>query len=369
MKKMKLVVIVLMVMGMTMGSTQQVSAISSECGILVEQITGRVLFEQCAEEQKYIASITKIMTAILAIEEGELNEWVEISDNATRQVGSSLYVKAGDKLKLIDLVYGLMLRSGNDAAMAIAESVSGTEEAFVELMNEKAKILGMTNSVFQNPSGLDETTYNLSTAKDMATLMRYAMDNPIFREVVGTKSHKAKSSEENYYVWQNKHKLVTGYYEFAIGGKTGFTKMARRTLVTSAQKDGLELVVVTLNAGDDWNDHMGLFNYGFDQFEVKKVVKKGEVYVTDEKVKDKIFITEDVVVTMKKDGTEEVSTELSLYNQNSKSTDNQRGVLQVKLNGELIQEVPVYRQIEPKVESKSWFDKLMNWVTGSGDEK
>ena len=175
-------------------------------------------------------------------------------------------------MKLIDLLYGLMLRSGNDAAMAIAEFVGGNEADFVKMMNEKAKEIGMTNSIFQNPSGLDETTYNLSTAKDMALVMQYAMNNPIFREITGTKTHKATTKNGMTYVWHNKHKLVTGYYEYAIGGKTGFTKQARRTLVTSARKDEMELIVVTLKAGDDWNDHMSLFNYGFDNYEVQTIM-------------------------------------------------------------------------------------------------
>ena len=254
------------------GPHMHVQAFSGECGVLIEQVTGRVLFEQCAQEQKYIASITKIMTAIVAIEEGQLNEEVEISKNATYQVGSSLYLKEGDGVKLVDLIYGLMLRSGNDAAMAIAEGVSGSHDEFVDLMNNKAKELGLKNTVFQNTSGLDETTYNLSSAYDMALIQQYAMNNPMFREIASTTMHQATTRNGNAYVWHNKHKLVTGRYEDAIAGKTGFTKKARRTLVTSAKRDNLELIAVTLNDGNDWNDHINLFNHGFNTYELKQVV-------------------------------------------------------------------------------------------------
>lgn len=336
--------------------------ISSQCGILVEQVTGRVLFEKCPDQQKYIASITKILTAIIAIENGQLNEWVEVSENATRQVGSSLYLALGDEMKLIDVIYGLMLRSGNDAAMIIAEAIGGDEAGFVKMMNEKAKELGMTNSIFQNPSGLDETTYNLSTARDMATLMRYAMNNPIFREITGTETHKATSKAGTPYVWHNKHKLITGYYEYAIGGKTGFTKQARRTLVTSAQKEDLELVVVTLEAGDDWNDHMSLFDYGFDQFELQKVIEPGELTLPDSKTNQTLYVKDTVYLTVKKDGSETVTTELVLH---SKPIENEMGVLKVKLNDEIQREIPVYQVIQPKVEKQSLFDKLFHWFIGA----
>ncbi len=364
MKKIKGLLIVAILGAFLMINQEKVSAmgISSQCGILMEQTTGRVLYEKCANDQMYIASITKILTTVVAIENAPLDAWVEISDNVTRQEGSALYLTLGDQVKLIDLLYGLMLRSGNDAAMAIAEFVGGNEADFVKMMNEKAKEIGMTNSIFQNPSGLDETTYNLSTAKDMALVMQYAMNNPIFREITGTKTHKATTKNDMTYVWHNKHKLVTGYYEYAIGGKTGFTKQARRTLVTSARKDEMELIVVTLKAGDDWNDHMSLFNYGFDNYEVQTIMEPGEITIENHKLDEKLYVNKTVNVVVKKDGSEKVTTNLSLY-ENPK--DNEVGVLEVLLNNEVVQKVPVYKAITPKIEGQSWFDKLMNWFTGA----
>ncbi len=363
MKKIKVLLIVSIFATLLMNSSNGVSAmdISSQCGILMEQSTGRVLYEKCPDDQMYIASITKILTTIVAIENADLEGWVEVSDNVTRQEGSALYLTLGDQVKLIDLLYGLMLRSGNDAAMAIAEFVGGDEASFVKMMNDKAKEIGMTNSVFQNPSGLDETTYNLSTARDMALVMQYAMNNPIFREITGTETHKATTKNGMTYVWHNKHKLVTGYYEYAIGGKTGFTKQARRTLVTSARKDEVELVVVTLKAGDDWNDHMNLFNYGFDNYEVQTVIKTGELQVANQTLSDKLYIEKAANVVVKKDGSEKVTTNLSLYKE---PKDNEVGLLQVLVNGKIQQEIPVYKAITPKATNQSWFDKLMNWFTG-----
>ena len=354
-------------LGLVLSTPIKVEAFNGECGVLIEQVTGRVLYEKCAQEQKYIASITKIMTAIVAIEEGKLDEWVEISENATLQVGSSLYMKQGDQLKLIDLVYGLMLRSGNDAAMAIAEHIAGSEEAFVNLMNDKAKALGLENTIFQNPSGLDETTFNLSSAYDMAKIQQYAMNNPIFREVAGSDVHQATSHNENTYVWHNKHKLVTGLYEDAIAGKTGFTKKAHRTLVTSAARDGLELVAVSLNDGDDWNDHKNLFEHGFNQYELKQVVYEGELSLNNPQVKETLYVKEGSYIALKKDGTDVVETELILTNDHPETPNHEAGTLKVKLNGEVVDEVEVFKIIDVKEEdNSSWFDKVFGWLFGVG---
>lgn len=236
--------------------------VSAKQAVLMEQSSGRVLFEKNADEPASIASITKIMTAIIAIESGMMDEEVKVSRNAIYTEGSSIYLEQGEKISLTDLVYGLMLRSGNDAAVAIAEYVGGSEEGFVYLMNEKAKWLGMENTHFDNPHGLDSDTHYAS-AYDMAVLMQYAMENPIFREISGTKHFKPESRS---YDWQNKNKLLTMFYTYCTGGKTGFTKQTGRTLITTAEKNGTELIAVTLDAPDDWRDHISMFEWGFNQF-------------------------------------------------------------------------------------------------------
>lgn len=241
--------------------------------VLMESSSKRVLVDKNMHKQCPIASISKIMTAILAIENGNLNDEVTISKEASRQVGSSIYLKPNTKVLLKDLVYALMLRSGNDAAWAIGEHISGDIDNFVILMNEKAKELGMRNSTFENPHGLDETTKNISTAYDMALLTKYAMDNPLYRKISGTNAYKTHIGD-NYYLWNNKHRLVKNY-DYIISGKTGFTKLAKRTLVTVANKNGMELIVVTLNDSNDWLDHLNLFAYGFEYYNMIDIVKKG----------------------------------------------------------------------------------------------
>ncbi|WP_204497398.1 D-alanyl-D-alanine carboxypeptidase family protein [Aquibacillus albus] len=245
--------------------------VSAHNAILMEQSTGRVLYEKSANEKRLIASITKIMTAIIAIESGKLDEMVTVSKEAAYTEGSSIYLKEGEKIKLKDLVYGLMLRSGNDAAVAIAEHVGGSLEGFSFLMNEKATWLGMDHSHFDNPHGLDSVTH-YSTAYDMALLTRHAMENDIFKEISSSTSYKAESRK---YAWGNKNKLLTQYYNHSTGGKTGFTRAAGRTLVSTAEKDGMELIVVTLNAPDDWKDHMRLFEWGFENYNMINIQENG----------------------------------------------------------------------------------------------
>lgn len=272
--------------------------VSAQCAVMLESHTKRVMYEKSAHEQRPVASISKIMTAIIAIENAPLDEYVTISKYAARQIGSSLYLKVGEEVTFRDLIYGLMLRSGNDAAYAIAEYIgNGDIDYFVYLMNEKAKALGLKKSVFGNPSGLDELSQNLSTAYDMALITKYAMDNPIFREINNTSTYRATTKAGSVYVWHNKHRLIN-HYDFIIGGKTGYTKLAKRTLVSVGNKSGLELIVVTLNSGNDWNDHLQLFNYGFTEFDLYTLIEKG---IFEVKALDEIFyVDEKIVYPLKK---------------------------------------------------------------------
>lgn len=256
------------------GQASPSPGVSANNAILMEQSSGNVLFEKNAHEKQSIASITKVMTAIIAIESGQMDEMAKTSRRAIYTEGSSIYLEQGEKMTIEDLVFGLMLRSGNDAAVTISEHIGGSVEGFVYLMNEKARWLGMTNTHFDNPHGL-ESDDHYSTAYDMALLMRYALDNAQFKKVTKTTSHKAKSRS---YAWQNKNKLLTQYYDYCIGGKTGFTKKAGRTLLSAATKNNMDLIAVTLNAPDDWRDHIGMYEWGFDNFDKKSIKNKGKNY-------------------------------------------------------------------------------------------
>ncbi|MEK4048095.1 D-alanyl-D-alanine carboxypeptidase family protein [Paenibacillus sp. FSL H8-0048] len=242
---------------------------------LIDVTSGRILYSSRGDEPMLIASLTKIMTALVAIENGDITSKVKVGKNAFAKEGSSLYLKLGEEMTLKDMLYGLMLRSGNDAATAIAEHVGGSEQGFVYLMNAKAQELNLKNTHFANPHGLDAEGH-FSSANDLAVLTAYAMHNPVFKEIVASKEKTADNPYEKWdYKWSNKNKMLR-LYEGADGVKTGYTKKALRCLVSSATRDGQQLVAVTLNDGNDWNDHASLLDFGFNHYPLKTLVERGE---------------------------------------------------------------------------------------------
>lgn len=247
----------------------------AKAAALIDVESGRLLYSAAGDKPMKIASLTKIMTAIVAIEHGKLSDKVKTSKRAAGKEGSSIYLKLNEEMSLHNMLYGLMLRSGNDAATAIAEHVGGSEEGFVHLMNEKARLLGLENSQFRNPHGLDAEGH-YSSANDLAKLTAYALRNPVFKEIVKTKVKTAPNPNEDWdYKWKNKNKMLT-MFEGADGVKTGFTKQAFRCLVSSATRSSQQLAVVTLNDGDDWVDHQKLLNWGFANYPLEEVAHKGQ---------------------------------------------------------------------------------------------
>ncbi len=248
---------------------QPVAAMSAEKWILVDATTGRVLSQNNADSKSLIASTTKIMTALVVCEQCNVLDRMRIPKEAVGIEGSSMYLKEGEVLTIQDLLYGLMLSSGNDAAVALAIYCGGTVEGFAGLMNDKAHALGMTGSHFVNPNGLDAPGH-YSTARDLAILASYAMANPIFRQTVSTKT--VRIGERTL---QNHNKLLWRV-EGADGVKTGYTQAAGRILVSSATRQGRRLIAVTINDGNDWADHASLYEEGFTRFQVKNVVSAGD---------------------------------------------------------------------------------------------
>lgn len=248
-------------------------ALSAKSAILIDGHTGRVLMEQNARERMGMASTTKIMTALIALEEGDLNSEVEISYFAAGMIGSSMYLKSGEKITLLDLIYGLMLNSGNDAAAAIAEHIGKDMETFADLMTQKAKSFGLNDTSFANSHGLDADNH-YTTAYDLAQITRRALEIPLFAQIAATKAITIGMGE-NARTLVNHNKMLS-LYKGATGVKTGFTKKCGRCLVSSATRDCLKLIAVTLNAPDDWNDHKQMLDYGFANYKWKSPVKKGD---------------------------------------------------------------------------------------------
>ena len=247
-------------------------AVSAQSAVVLDGLTGECLYAKNADVQLPMASTTKIMTAITAIEMGDLDRVYPVKKEYTLVEGSSMYLHEGETITLRDTLYGLMLMSGNDAALAVAGECGG-QEAFVAAMNEKARELGLPHTHFENPNGLDGENHH-TTARELARLTAYAMQNETFREIVSTARYEAGGR-----TMVNHNKLLR-MYEDAVGVKTGFTKRAGRCLVSAAERDGRRLIAVTLNAPDDWNDHIEMLDTAFAQYASCTLAEAGESLCT-----------------------------------------------------------------------------------------
>ena len=240
--------------------------VSAAAAVLMDADSGRLLYEKNGEKRMLIASTTKLMTALVALEQGGLQQEITVTGGHMAE-GSSMYLRPGEKLTLETLLYGLLLCSGNDAALAVTECMGGAVP-FVARMNEKAAELGMENTHFANPNGLDDEEH-YSTAEDMARLAAAAMDDPVLRRVASTRTARIGGR-----TLTNHNKLLSRV-EGCVGLKTGYTRAAGRTLVSCAERDGVRLVAVTLQDGDDWNDHASLYEQGFRVLRPVKAVERG----------------------------------------------------------------------------------------------
>ena len=250
--------------------TAPVSAVSAEKAAVLDTASGEFLYEKNADSRSLIASTTKIMTALLVCEQCNVLEQVTVPKEAVGIEGSSMYLKEGEVLTVQELLYGLMLSSGNDAAEALAIICGKTVENFARMMNEKAESLGMTHTHFVNPSGLDAEDH-YSTPRDLAILSAYAMKNPIFAATVSTKK---VTVGERYLV---NHNRILWQVAGADGIKTGYTRAAGRILVSSACRHGRRLIAVTVNDPDDWQDHRYLLENGFSGLEMRQIIRKDEI--------------------------------------------------------------------------------------------
>ncbi len=253
--------------------------LTAKSAIIIEASTGKILYAKAATDRRPPASTTKMMTLIVALEHGNLDDLVTTSPNAAATEGSSLWLAAGEQLKLRDLLYGMMLISGNDATVAVAEHISGSMDKFARLMTDKARALGALNTNFVNSSGLPDPRH-YSTAADLARIAAYGFKNPQFTQVVSTrhtvipwpgKNHDRDLYNENKLLWQ---------YDGADGVKTGFTEEAGRCLVSGAKRNGIQLVAVVLDGDRMWEDSIKLLDYGFGRLKPVTMVRQSDVMKT-----------------------------------------------------------------------------------------
>lgn len=352
----KIIVVIMLILVMPIN----VFGLSLSCRscVLMDSDSGRVLYEKDKDNPRLIASITKIMTAILAIESGRLEEEVTVGEEVLTMYGSNIYIELGEKMKLLDMVYGLMLRSGNDAALVIAYFIGGSEENFVKMMNEKAKEIGMINTVFNNPHGLDEVTQNKSTAYDMALLSSYASHNDTYMKIVGTKKYSVQTDKKSY-LWYNRNKLL-GSYSYATGGKTGYTPNAGRTLVTNASHNNLNLTAVTLNDGNEYVSHETMYNYGFENYKNYVILDKNKFKVDNAYYPNQIYIKNSFKYPLTEVEKENVKVLVKLTKLDKINDNDEVGIVVVKLAGREIYSEKVYVRVNK--EKKNFFQKIWSWL-------
>jgi D-alanyl-D-alanine carboxypeptidase (penicillin-binding protein 5/6) len=338
-------------------------AVSAQGAVLLDGDSGQVLFEQNADAVLPMASTTKIMTALVAIEMGDLDRTYTVKDAYTRTEGSSMYLKVGEKLTIRETLYGLLLMSGNDAALAIAGECGGTE-IFVAAMNQKAEALGLSHTHFENPSGLDGETHH-TTARELGQLTAYAMQNPVFAQIVSTKNYSESGRS-----MVNHNKLLRLYPD-AIGVKTGFTKKCGRCLVSAARRNGRTLICVTLNDPNDWQDHMNLYETFFAKYQPVTLHKAGDILRQVQVIGGQTskvslcaahgcqaFLTEEEKNSLKT----QVIGEKNIYALVKKGEI--YGKIQYIVAGHVICQDDLYfnKTIQPIPEEKSWWQRLQDWM-------
>ncbi|WP_404817731.1 D-alanyl-D-alanine carboxypeptidase family protein [Ureibacillus galli] len=291
---------------------------------VIDAETGRLLEGSNVHSRMPIASLTKIWTALIAIENSQLDDEVTISHQAALSEGSSVYLEPGEKVTVETLLYGLMLRSGNDAAYALAEHAGSSLEGFVDLMNEKAYLYGLNDTYFTNPSGLHNELH-LSSAYDTAQMLRIALQNDKFKKIASTINYK--SPTKNGVTWQNKHRLLRQQVD-AVAGKTGYTKVAGRTLATYFEKDNKKVIVVTLSESNDWQVHTSLANKIFSNYDYVTIADKGEYQATEQKT---VELSKPITLLLNKEEEKQIQNVVHL----SRKQDN-FGIWHVFLNNESI---------------------------------
>lgn len=340
--------------------------LSAVSAVLIEAETGTVLYQKNAGERRAMASTTKIMTALLAIEAGDLDREFTVDPLAIRVEGTSMGLQEGDRVSRRDLLYGILLPSGNDAANAAAVSVSGSIPEFVKLMNSKAQELGLSDTHFVTPSGLDADGH-YTTALDLARLTAYAMKEETFCEIVACRSAEVEFGNPPYKrTLYNSNKMLARY-DGAIGVKTGFTDNARRCLVSAAERDGVTLIAVTLNAGDDWNDHTKMLDYGFTQVKAYPLELGCDTRVSVAGTGQSVGVyshEETLALTPQQRTRLTRRVMLPTFVYGTVDKGDKLGEIQFYLDGELVKTCPLYADSTVTVpkEELSLFRRILEWA-------
>lgn len=357
-------------------NTTNTPKVDAQGAVLIEQKTGRILFGKNENEPLPMASTTKIMTAILALENGNLNDIVKVSKNATKAPPVKMNIKENEEIKLNDLLHSLMLQSHNDSAVAIAEHIGGSVENFCNQMTLKAQQIGAKNTVFKTPNGLDAEGHQ-STPYDMALITSYALNNEQFVKIINTKQLTFKSNFSTYTV-ENKNRLLSEY-EGANGVKTGFTNKAGHCFVGSATRNDLTLISVVLASGwgnkgkeQKWKDTKTLLNYGFDNFSYEKIFdqntfkEKANIIKGEQNTVD-LYCKKDVLIPISKEEKDKINIQIDYVKTLTApvNKDEKVGVISVYIEDELIEQIDILtKQNIKKKNFSSYFNDIINkWLS------
>lgn len=313
--------------------------------IVMNQDNKQVLFQSNMHEKRLIASITKVLTAHIVLSNiDNLDQEVLVGDEVLKAHGSSIYLNKGEVITIRDLLYGMLLRSGNDAAIVLAKATTGSVDSFVDLMNDEVKKLGLKDSIFYNPTGLDDNVKgNVSTAYDMAVITIEAMKDNRFKKIFKTKHYKCKTNLKSY-DWYNKNKTLS-MYKYVSGGKTGYTKKAKRTLITTAKKDNINLVIVSLNMADDFNFHVNYYKSIFRDYENYLILNKDNLSVNDNYYKKdncRFYTLYNYFYLANKDDIKNIHIEYILSKYKKIRSDMIVGLIHVYNNKDIIYDEPLY---------------------------
>lgn len=299
----------------------------------------RILYDNNAHEKLLIASTTKIMTCLIVLENMDINKEIKVGEEVLSMYGTNIYIEVGEKLKVKDLLYGLMLRSGNDAAITLAVNTAGSEEKFVKLMNKKSKEIGMKDTVFNNPHGLDESTKNYSTAYDMALLSKYAYQNKLYRKIISTKKYISTSSLKTY-SWYNRMSLINNY-KYCLGGKNGYTPKAGKTLVSIAKKNNTTLTIVSLDDNDIYNHHQVLYDKYLNEYKTYTVIDKNNFSIDPTLIDNKVYLKKSFKYILNENEKNNINTIIKITNTNKSKVI---GKMIITLNNKKIGELKIYKK-------------------------
>ena len=319
--------------------------------------SGRVLYEKNPNNKMLIASTTKIMTCIIVLENinsNDLSKKIKAGDEINKVYGTNIYLEPGEILTIEDLLYGLILRSGNDAAEVLANNIFSDEKTFINKMNEKAQELHMNHTTFENPTGLDDETYNYSTAHDMAILAQYAYQNKTYQKIISTKKYSTKSNIKAF-SWTNRMSLLTNY-KYCIGGKNGYTPKAGKSLVSYAHnnKNNLSLLIVTLDDTDTYNNHKYLYEKYFSLYKQYTIIDKNNFKISKNFIKEDITIKDSFKYPLTEEELNDITTLVKI---NTNKNSHNIGDITIKLADKNIGKIKIYKKIKEK-EDKNLFSRI-----------